>query len=370
MKKLDLHIHTVPTVWDAHFTFDQGVLEQYVTDTHLDAIAITNHNVFDRDQFESIRNGLDILVLPGVEVTLDCGHMLVISEPDNVGPFAQQVTALAADVAEVTDAISLADLMALFTLSECLVIPHYDKTNAIPEVDLAQLESFVSCGEVESVKKFERARKAEGGLTPVLFSDCRISAALDHLPTRQTYVDCGDLSLSALKACLRDKTKVALSKTQGLFQIFDNGQQLSTGLTVVLGARSSGKSYLLDQIHRTHEHIKYLKQFSLVERDETQSSREFTEDLGRKHGRIRDRYLATFKDVVDEVVGIDLSANDRAVEEYVRSIHDSARELNRQDIFSKAALFDESPFRPNNNDDLEELIIRSVALSETSSTGR
>lgn len=47
MKKLDLHIHTIPTVSDRPFDFSMESLKKYVNDLALDAIAITNHNVFD-----------------------------------------------------------------------------------------------------------------------------------------------------------------------------------------------------------------------------------------------------------------------------------------------------------------------------------
>lgn len=47
MKKIDLHLHTVSTVSDRNFTFSMERLEWYVSEGNLDAIAITNHNMFD-----------------------------------------------------------------------------------------------------------------------------------------------------------------------------------------------------------------------------------------------------------------------------------------------------------------------------------
>ena len=47
MKKIDLHMHMVSTVWDAEFTFDLEALKHYVAEARLDAIAVTNHNTFD-----------------------------------------------------------------------------------------------------------------------------------------------------------------------------------------------------------------------------------------------------------------------------------------------------------------------------------
>lgn len=51
MKKIDLHIHTISTVSDHAFDFSMNALLQYVNTAKLDAIAITNHNIFDVEQF-------------------------------------------------------------------------------------------------------------------------------------------------------------------------------------------------------------------------------------------------------------------------------------------------------------------------------
>ena len=48
MKRIDLHIHTVKTVCDPqNYCFDLEVLKRYVETAQLDAIAVTNHNLFD-----------------------------------------------------------------------------------------------------------------------------------------------------------------------------------------------------------------------------------------------------------------------------------------------------------------------------------
>lgn len=51
LKKIDLHIHTISTVSDSKkFLFSMEKLKEYVSTRNLDAIAITNHNIFDIDQ--------------------------------------------------------------------------------------------------------------------------------------------------------------------------------------------------------------------------------------------------------------------------------------------------------------------------------
>lgn len=83
MKKVDLHIHTISTIKDRSFTFDINVLEDYVQSQQIDVIAITNHNVFDRNQYEQICVKLtNTIVLPGIEIDIDGGHTLFIADSD------------------------------------------------------------------------------------------------------------------------------------------------------------------------------------------------------------------------------------------------------------------------------------------------
>jgi len=70
MKKIDLHIHTVPSqLSDGHFDFCIDTLKEYVKKLEIDCIAITNHNLFDLEQFKFICSELAISVLPGIETT-------------------------------------------------------------------------------------------------------------------------------------------------------------------------------------------------------------------------------------------------------------------------------------------------------------
>ena len=53
--KVDFHIHTISTLKDSYFDFDINVLNQYINEMEIDCIAITNHNVFDKKQYEEIK---------------------------------------------------------------------------------------------------------------------------------------------------------------------------------------------------------------------------------------------------------------------------------------------------------------------------
>ena len=347
MKKIDLHIHTVPTISDSHFNFSLEVFKRYVAEANLDAVAITNHDIFDGTQFREIKKALDITVFPGIEVNLEKGHVLIISDGTKLEDFETRTNLVSKKITKIGDSISVEDLGEIFgDLGNYLVIPHYDKSPSIAGDTLEKIKPYVSAGEVDSAKKFIRAIKDETKFTPVLFSDVRIKDDLAKLPTRQTYIDGGELTLTAIKSCLRDKTKVTLSENDGnkLWQIFENGQKLSTGLNILLGERSSGKTVTLDKINNAIENVKYIKQFSLVQQDEAKYTREFKDDVERKRSCFIDEYLSGLKIVLDDIMNVDLDANDREVEQYVTTLLKSAEEADRQDAFSKTALFNEVDF--------------------------
>ena len=356
MKKIDLHIHTVSTISDRTFTFSLDAFKRYVNDAKLDAVAITNHDIFDGVQFLQIQTELTATVFPGIEINVDSGHLLVIAKPTDLDDFVSKTALVTQRIAKVGDSMSVEELIKIFgDLKNYLLIPHYDKGPPIAGDTLEKLRPYISAGEVDSAKKFVRNIKDTSKLTPVLFSDSRMRVEMTVLPTRQTYVDCGTLTLDALKSCLQDKAKVALSERDGnkLWQVFDNGQMLSTGLNVVLGTRSTGKTHTLNQISETIKSVKYIRQFSLVQQDE---AGEFKNSVERKRSAFVDQYLAGLKRVLDDVMKVDLPARERATTAYLDTLLRSAEESDRRDSFSKAALFDEVEFPIENSATLHALI--------------
>ena len=357
----------MPTISDADFTFSLEILREYVSKAELDAIAITNHDMFDIDQFNQISQELDCVVFPGIEINLEKGHLLVISENEFLDDFQVKANAVSKRIRSVKDSITVDELSHIFgDLKNYLLIPHYAKKPAIMGDTYENISQFISAGEVDSPKKFVRMAKDDNEITPVIFSDMRMKEGLRKFPTRQTYVDCGDLSLKSLKFSLRDKNKVALSKSDGnsLFQVFDDGQKLSTGLNVVLGTRSSGKTETLNQISEFCENVKYIRQFDLVQRDDVNYEREFNADIARKKSMFADKHLTPFKKVVDDVLNVDLSANGRKVDEYLNTLLKSAAEAEKRDAFSRVALFHESNFDVGDDKVLNELITSVRQLIE------
>lgn len=278
MKKVDLHIHTVATVSDHYFEFSMDTLQSYVECKELDAIAVTNHNLFDRKQYEEICKKISVPVFPGIEIDVEQGHLLLITSPDDLDDFEPRCKHIQEKNSTNTSWISEDDLLEYFpTIGKYVLIPHYDKSPKLELHRISKIKDHITCGEVTSVKKFISMKKRSGELVPILFSDERMENREAQFPDRQTFIDIEELSINALKHALRDRAKVSLSPDEGnvLFQILDNGLQISTGLTVVLGGRSSGKSYTLDAINDQYEHAAYIRQFELLARDEEADKRRF-----------------------------------------------------------------------------------------------
>lgn len=359
MKKIDLHIHTVPTFSDSHFKFSLDAFKKYVDEAKLDAVAVTNHDMFDVAQFKEIQKYLGIIVFPGIEINVEEGHVLIIGCASKLEEFSIKSKSVEERIRKIGDKLTAEELLEIYgRLDEYLVIPHLDKSPPIAGNTLKTLLPYCCAGEVDSAKKFIRAVKDGSKLTPVLFSDLRIREDLSVLPTRQTFIDCGDITIDAIKTCLRDKQKVSLSRDDGndLWQVFDSGEKISTGLNVVIGARSTGKTYTLDRLCGSIENVKYIKQFMLVQQDEAASDKSFNGDVERRRSAISDEYLYGLKVVLDDLMKVDLTANERAVERYVTSLVKSAEEADRQDTFSKATLFNEEPFPIVQTKPLQELI--------------
>jgi hypothetical protein len=358
LKKIDLHIHTHATCSDSPFVFNLQAFKDYVEAAGLHAVAITNHDVFNGEQYREIKAALQIPVFPGIEINLEKGHLLLISNDADLDSFQSKCGQVSARINDKNDYISFEELAAIFgDLRNYLLIPHADKNPEISGATLQKLLPYVSAGEVASSKKFIYAIKDPTRLTPVLFSDVRIHEKMNKFVGRQTYIDCADITLEAIKSCLLDKSKVALSSADGneLVPIFEDGQMLSTGLNILLGERSSGKTYTLEKIKARIENPKYIPQFSLVQQSDA-SEKDFNSEIQKNRSIFVDNYLSGFKAMVDEVINIDLHANDVKFHAYLESLLKSATEADRQDAYSKAALFSESEFVIAEPKSLEGLI--------------
>ncbi|PQG42598.1 histidinol-phosphatase [Enterococcus faecium] len=365
LKKIDLHIHTISTVSDSKkFLFSMEKLKEYVSTRNLDAIAITNHNIFDIDQFDQIQQELTIPVFPGVEVDLENGHILVISDNClfNIQDFSEKCKKLGSYIKDQNSTLTLDEFYRVFPrkeLKKYLLIPHYMKSPEISDSvikDLSQ-HSKITTGETSSVRKFVELLNKEDDLIPVFFSDQRMSEDLVNHSMQQTYINVSEINFAALKYTLSDKSKVALSLKEGkdLFNLTEK-VVASTGLNVLIGERSSGKTHLLNEIAQSTSNTKYIRQFELVERSDDESKENFNRQLLRDESLFTENFLKEFKDILTLVLPIDPKQSESNVNKYLRSLIKNAESTEKKDSFAKAKLFSEIPYKPKSLDTLDELI--------------
>ena len=127
MKKIDLHIHTISTDSDHNFDFCLERLKKYVSDTNLHCIAITNHNLFDLKQFKLISEALTICVLPGIEIDLEGGQLLLIGDGEDLDDFSEMSKHISNKCTSKIS-ISIVDFKTIYQdLSKYILIPHYEK---------------------------------------------------------------------------------------------------------------------------------------------------------------------------------------------------------------------------------------------------
>ncbi|MCD9471331.1 hypothetical protein [Photobacterium phosphoreum] len=361
MKKIDLHIHTVCTPSDAPFEFSLETLKKYIEIAELDCIAITNHNVFNLDQFKIISGELNITVLPGIEIDLGGGHLLLISNPIDLDDFTARCQKLTNLITYPHPRVRLNDFKGIFTdLDQYILIPHYDKSPTVHKSVLDDLKGYISAGEVQSAKKFIQTDKKEDSLVPVLFSDSRMKTNLSSFPSRQTFLNISNCDFRSIRLGLTKKEYVSLTKEEGndFIEIMDSGIKLSTGLNIILGKRSSGKSHTLNLIHKSsgEDDVKYIKQFELLESDEEKDKKDFDEHVSNNKSDVTEKYLSLFKNAVDDIQRIDIRNDESQIERYLNSLMENANNQMRTDSYSKAALFSDTLFKLKDIQGLKDLI--------------
>ncbi|MDB6165627.1 MAG: hypothetical protein JWQ83_767, partial [Lacunisphaera sp.] len=145
--KIDIHTHTkkcksgdAPTREISPESFCE-----VVRSTEVKIIAITNHNVFDLEQYTEIetRLGKEVQVWPGIELDVtDDGsraHLLVIVSPTLVQRFASAVAAFTKGATPDTFTATIDEVLVRFDAFKPLYVAHYKKNPNLSDEALAKL---------------------------------------------------------------------------------------------------------------------------------------------------------------------------------------------------------------------------------------
>lgn len=366
MKKVDLHIHTSSSNYEREITFSLDKMIEYVNKNKLDIIAITNHNHFNREQYELISNRLDCTIYPGVEVDIESSHLLVIFPNDKLEELEISCSSLSSRIQSENDSVTFEEFINFFpNYKDCILIPHIKKDPAMKTTTLEKFNGVIKTGEVKSAKKFEITKKDENSLVPVFFSDVRIEEELNDIPARYTYLDINSTEYNVIKNALCDRNKVFLSnnKKADEFAFLNDGTLASTKLNVIMGKRSSGKTYNLKQIYLSNDNnnIKFVKQFSLTGNSEEET---FEKLISEEQQSVIHEYLSPLRKFVDTMLDIDNSSSEE-LEKYLTSLKEYATSQSLQDAYSKARLFNEIEFAFLDNYDTKKVINAITVLLDS-----
>ena len=124
MKKIDFHIHTVVTPSDSFFEFSIDTLKNYIEVMQLNAIAITNHNTFDIEQYNDITQEVSIPVFPGIEIDVENTHILLVTTNDDIYDFKSKCDTVTSLIPDNKTYISVKTFQDIFpNLSKYILIP-------------------------------------------------------------------------------------------------------------------------------------------------------------------------------------------------------------------------------------------------------
>ena len=369
-KKIDFHIHTVSSIKDSDFTFSLDWLKSYVEAAELDAIAITNHDLFDESNFKKISEALsDIKVYPGIELTLDIGHVNIVFPCnciDDLSSFSQWLSEIHQNQ---TNSITCEELCEkLHCWNKGIYIFELGKSKGVKQIP--DIFSEVVCvGGVSNQLRFNIAKNNPDIIAPCLFSDAHATNQdsdnrndIAKLQNKQTYLQIDSCEFEDIKRCLRDKSKISVNKENLKDVVNIDGVNISSGLNLVVGKRGTGKTHFLNRIKETIEDEYYeIKQF------ETARADEYIEQQRKEQGLTaislwQDKYINEFSKIKSYIQDTDTELND--IEKFLTDVKRFATEMARSKSSQKYLLFQETEFELSNIEYISSALINIKEVIE------
>lgn len=356
--RLDFHIHTLSVEEkDDGFTFSPSWLKRYTTTLHIDVIAITNHNSFDKNQFIEIKDGLSCIVLPGVELSLEGGHVNLVFEntTSNIENLAEACANI--DLGE-KDGLSVNDFKKTFSkLTNGLFIYEYGKSNSLVIDDKFSdpfFNTYTFVRGVNSQLKFQRALLQKEADCPALFSDAHATEQdpdpsrndISKLALKNTFLQVESFNFKQMLVEFKQSQHVTVTAdgTPHIFQIdMDNKViNVSTGLNLLVGRRGTGKTYFLDHINEQYSNsnskVSYIQQFKSSENTE----KFLQEEKKRIASESRNQRVRRYNSMLKATVSYYKEPSPDTVDEYLQSVKRFSNELVSSKTARKVALFAES----------------------------
>lgn len=364
VKKIDFHIHTISSDKDYDFSYSSQWMKIYVKEAELDAIAITNHDLFDEKNFLAVKEDLpDTKVFPGIELSLEEGHVNIIFKEEDIPNLKNFSNWLSSQKLGETGKISTDEYCEnMKNWEDGIYVFEMGKSNAltVPE----KLLNVCAVGGVANQLKFQSFYRIEDELTPVLFSDAHADMNdpeekrrdINALKNKNTFLQIDNCSFKEIRNCISDKSKVGINADNLRDVINIENHTVSTGLNLIVGKRGTGKTEFLKRIKKQYDYedIYEIAQF------ETSKSDEFIEKQRREQGQSvfnnwKKQYNSQFSAIQDYLKDVDVNY-DKNVEEYIDSVKKFAKDTTESKSKLKYRLLKESKFETITTKNLEKYL--------------
>jgi len=150
--KIDLHCHTKKTKSGDPLTrnVSWNIFAEKITNADVKIVALTNHNHFDCDQYDTFSaatNGF-CQIWPGVELDIINSaskrwHLIIIANPNKLSLFDKSISELVCGKHPDHCCWNLNEIYSYLNQCDVLYIPHFHKKPEIPEEDIEELHAIV-----------------------------------------------------------------------------------------------------------------------------------------------------------------------------------------------------------------------------------
>jgi hypothetical protein len=145
--KIDIHVHTKKTKKGDAKTRDVDArrFHEIISSTDVKIVAITNHNIFDINQYNEFTKtvGDDFQIWPGIEIDIHegnrRGHLLVIVSPKHAQSLASILESLYNKNTPDNFHMSIEEVIQKIDLLNPLYIAHYKKMPDLLDTDIEKL---------------------------------------------------------------------------------------------------------------------------------------------------------------------------------------------------------------------------------------
>ncbi|MGH2083168.1 hypothetical protein [Aerococcus urinaeequi] len=363
-KKIDFHIHTIPSEKDYNFNYSSSWMREYVKEAELDAIAITNHDLFDEDNYQQVVSDIpDIKVFPGMELSLDKGHVNIImseNEKEELKKFSEWIKSQNRGPNGVVTINELCEHLGCW--EKGIYIFELKKSNSLKVPN--ELKNTCTVGGVSNQLRFQSVIEQSDSMTPVLFSDAHADendteknrCDINILKNKNTYIQIDRCTFDEIRNAIHRKDKVGIEKDLLKKVITIDNHRVSTGLNLIVGKRGSGKTHFLELINKQfpQDELYRIAQF------ETANAEEYIEKQRKQQGELAfeswaGNYETQISAIKQYLTENQTNTND-VLEEYLKSIKKYANDMSISNSSQKYRLLSETKFESMSTKNIEDYL--------------